>query len=71
MKIIIEYPEDVTEQDALTYATGCFNPHQLDYKSVKEGYRQGVGFRFGDGRIAYFYRNFDSGYVLQVRQKET
>lgn len=68
-RITIDFPEDCTEQDAITYASGCFNPSQLDYKSIKEGYRQGVGFTFCDGRDAYCYRTMQGTYVLQIKQK--
>ena len=70
-KISIEYPDDCTEQEAITYASGCFNPHQLDYKRIDVGYRQGVGFTFGDGRDAYLYRTVQGSFVLNLRQKET
>ena len=69
-KIVIEYPDAVTEEEAVTYAIGCFNPHQHDYKSTQLGYRQGHGFTFGDGRNAYFYRDCQGNYILQLRQKE-
>ena len=69
MKITIDYPFDCTEQEAIEYASGCFNPHQLDYKAIKVGYRQGVGFTFGDDRNAYCYRTMQGDYVLQIRQK--
>ena len=68
-KIIVEYPDDCTEQDAVTYATGAFNPSQNDYKRIEEGYRQGVGFTFGDGREAYMYRNLQGHFVLNLKQK--
>ena len=69
MKITIDYPSDCTEQDAITYASGCFNPHQLDYKALDVGFRNGVGFSFGDGRDAYCYRTMQGNFVLQIKQK--
>lgn len=69
MKITIEYNSDCTEQEAIEYASGCFNPHQLDYKSINVGFRQGVGFYFGDGRKGYCYRTVQGDYVLQIREK--
>ena len=70
-EITIKYTEDCSESDALTYATGCFNQHQLDYKSLDVGYRQGVGFMFGDGRNGYLYRTVQGNYVLEVRERRT
>lgn len=69
MKITIDYPSDCTEQEAITYASGCFNQHQNDYKRLECGYRQGVGFMFGDGREGYCYRTMQGDYVLNLKQK--
>ena len=68
-KITIEYPDDCTEKEAIEYASGCFNPHQLDYKRIVEGFRQGVGFTFCDGRDAYLYRTMQGSFVLNLKQK--
>lgn len=68
-KITIEFPDDCTEQEAITYASGCFNQHQLDYKRIAEGFRQGVGFTFGDGRDGYLYRTMQGSFVLNLKQK--
>ena len=69
MKITIEYPDDCTEQDAISHAMGCFNPHCTDYKSLKVGFRQGVGLTFGDGRKGYCYRTMQGDYVLRLDRK--
>ena len=68
--ITVEFPDECTELEAATYATGCFNPSQNDYKKLEKGYRQGVRFSFCDGRLAYLYRDMQGNYVLQIRQKE-
>lgn len=70
MKITIEYPEDCSEQEAITYASGCFNPKQHDYKRLNVGFRQGVGFSFGDGRNAYCYRTMQGDYVLRIDKRK-
>lgn len=67
-RIIIDYPDDCTEQLAIEYATGCFNPHQNDYKSRPEGYRNGIGLLFGDDRHGYFYRTSHGNYVLKLEE---
>lgn len=69
MKITIDYPDDCTEQEAITYASGCFNSHQLDYKALNVGFRKGVGFSFRDGRDAYCYRTMQGDFVLHIKQK--
>lgn len=68
-KIIIEYPDDCTESDAIAHASGAFNSRCNDYKALKEGYRQGVGFTFGDGRDAYMYKTMQGHYTLLLKQK--
>ena len=68
-RIIIDYPDDCTEQMAIEYATGCFKPCQHDYKSRPEGYRNGTGLRFGDGRDGYFYRTSHGNFVLKLEEK--
>ena len=69
MKITIEFPNDCKEWEAITYASGCFNPCKLDFKKLDVGFRCGVGFTFGDGRDAYLYRTMQGDYVLQIKHK--
>ena len=69
-RIMIDYPDDCRESEAILYASGCFNPSQLDYKAIKEGYTNGVGFQFGDRRNGYFYRTLQGNYVLKLEPKE-
>ena len=69
-RIIVDYPDDCTEYEASLYATGCFNVHQNDYKSLKSGYAYGVGFTFGDGREGYCYRTQQGNYVLKLKAKK-
>lgn len=69
-RIIIDYPEDCTEQIAVEYLTGCFKPCQHDYKKVEEGYHNGYGLTFCDGREAYFYKTMHGNYVLKIAEKD-
>ena len=69
-RIIIDFPEDCTEQMAIEYAEGCFNPNQHDYKSLQDGYHNGHGFTFGDERQGYCYRTAHGNYVLKLYRKE-
>jgi hypothetical protein len=68
-RIIIDFPADCTEQEAAVYATGCFNQHQNDYKRLQEGYHNGTGFMFGDGRQGYCYKTIHGNYVLKLDEK--
>ena len=70
MRIIIDYPEDCTESEAVTYASGCFNQKQHDYKAVQEGYANGYGFMFCDDRKGFFYKTCHGNYVLRLEPKE-
>ena len=69
-RIIIDYPDDCTEQEAMMYATGCFNQHQNDYKSYKEGYYNGSALCFGDNRKGYLYKTNHGNYVLKLERKD-
>ena len=67
-KITILIPDDCPVQDAIMHVSGCFNETQLDYRNVKEGFRNGVGLRFGNNRSGYFYCT-KNGYVLKLNGK--
>ena len=69
-RIIIDYPDDCTELDAVQHAIGCFTPCQNDYKRLLEGHSNGVGLHFGNGREGYFYRTSHGNYVLKLKEKE-
>lgn len=68
-KITILIPDDCPIQDALMYATGCFNESQLDYREVERGYRLGCDLQFGDGRHGYFFKDMQDGYNLKLKAK--
>ena len=68
-RIIIDFPDDCMELDAVAYATGCFTPSQNDYKRINEGYYNGVGLTFGDGRYGYLYKTVHGSWVLKVQER--
>lgn len=69
-RIMIDYPDDCPEAEAILHASGCFNPSQLDYKSLEEGYHNGRYITFGNDRHAYFYRTLQGNYVLKLEEME-
>lgn len=69
-RIIIDYPDDCDEREAILHISGCFNPTQFDYKSLKEGYHYGTALTFGDDRHGFFYRTLQGNYVLKLEEME-
>lgn len=67
--ITIRYPEDCTEQEAVLYAEGCFNPKQHDYRKERQvGKQNCTVMTYRDDRVALFYRT-KAGYVLEIRER--
>lgn len=65
VRIIIDFPDDCSEQEAVQHISGCFNQTQLDYRRIQEGRENGTAILFGDGRDSYFYKTKGS-WVLKI-----
>ena len=69
MEIRIILPDDCSEQEAILYATGCFNQSQHDYKRSRQKRKKNCEVLvFGDDRTGLFYLT-KSGYNLELKAR--